>query len=349
MTGRENIAVIGPPLSGATSLAAALRHRLPGASVLESCDGHVAVAVFVVSAAAPMVGSEVALLEATASRVDAVVAAVSKIDVHRTWRDVLAANRNRVARRCPAVPWVGVAAAPEIGAALVDDLVEVVRTAARSQRGSIETGRQPTTIQRRISRRGHIQHARMQLVAQVRAACATLRAESHRAAAAVSLREVEPFRREVRLRAARVADDLDRAMTTRLAQVADDCGLASSFALPTDCVPELVFPPARQTGLENRLTALLGTAFGVGAAATSDRVLTGMGSPIVDAVEAAAASLTIGVGLGFWLVHTRRLLSARATLDRWIDESSAALRTVLEERVAARLLDAEMELNAPAG
>ena len=53
MTGRENIAVIGPPLSGATSLAAALRHRLPGASVLESCDGHVAVAVFVVSAAAP--------------------------------------------------------------------------------------------------------------------------------------------------------------------------------------------------------------------------------------------------------------------------------------------------------
>ena len=94
MTGRENIAVIGPPLSGATSLAAALRHRLPGASVLESCDGHVAVAVFVVSAAAPMVGSEVALLEATASRVDAVVAAVSKIDVHRTWRDVLAANRN---------------------------------------------------------------------------------------------------------------------------------------------------------------------------------------------------------------------------------------------------------------
>ena len=71
-------------------------------------------------------------------------------------------------------------------------------------------------------------------------------------------------------------------------------------------------------------------------------MLTGMGSPIVDAVEAAGSKPDDRCGPGLLVGHTRRLLSARATLDRWIDESSAALRTVLEERVAARLLDAEM-------
>lgn len=342
MSESEQIVVIGPPLSGATSLAAALRHRLPGTSVTERSDGSAAVAVFVVSAAAPMVASQIALVGDTARRAESVVAAVSKIDVHRTWRDVLAINRDRVARQYPVVPWSGVAAAPEFGTPLVDDLVEAVRTAARSP---IEIRRQPTTIEARISRRGHLQHARIQLSAQARAACATLRAELHQGAASLSLRDVEPFRREARVQAEQVADDLDRAVTMRLARVANSCGLGSAFAPPTDCVPELNFPPARQVGLENRLTALLGMGFGVGAAVTSDRVFTAMVTPIVGTAAAAAASLAIGICLGSWLVHTRRLLSARGTLDRWIDESSVALRTVLEERVAARLLAAEMELN----
>ena len=356
MTG-EVIGVVGPPLSGATSLAAALRHRLPGHPVREHPDPleGAAVVVFVVSAAAPMTGSALTVLER--ARLDAVaghavVAAVSKIDVHRTWREMLAANRD--AGWIRAAGWVGVAAAPEVGSPRVDDLVAAVRAALRVRRTAQPTAvrevrrRQPVGAERTVARRALIQQARAQLASQARAMCAGLRAEWHQTAATVSPRQAEPFRRDVRRRAAQLADDLDRAVTGRLAEVAGSCGLAGNGAAalgpPPDPAPELVYPPVRSLGVENRLTGLLGGGFGVGAAVTLDRLLAGVGTP-----TAGVASLAAGVGLGAWVAHTRRVLSARSTLDRWIDEVSVALRTALEERIAARVLAADIDLSAAGG
>jgi hypothetical protein len=54
---------------------------------------------------------------------------VSKIDVHRNWRDVVAANREKLAGHAPRydrVPWVGAAALPDLGEPDVDDLVKMV-------------------------------------------------------------------------------------------------------------------------------------------------------------------------------------------------------------------------------
>jgi len=84
---REIIAVIGPSLSGVTSVAGALRERLGRYRVVEQLrSGEKPVAVvFIVSAAAPMTESDAQLLDTAAANTDAVVAAVSKIDVHRGW------------------------------------------------------------------------------------------------------------------------------------------------------------------------------------------------------------------------------------------------------------------------
>jgi hypothetical protein len=85
--------------------------------------------VFVVSAAAPLTGSDCALLDAAADHTDVVVGVVSKIDVHRNWRDVVAANRETLAAHAPRygrVPWVGAAALPDVGAPSVDDLAQTV-------------------------------------------------------------------------------------------------------------------------------------------------------------------------------------------------------------------------------
>jgi hypothetical protein len=51
---------------------------------------------------------------------------VSKIDVHRGWRDALEADRATLqahAERYRQVPWVGVAAAPELGDPQCDELL----------------------------------------------------------------------------------------------------------------------------------------------------------------------------------------------------------------------------------
>jgi hypothetical protein len=131
---REVVVVTGPWLAGVSSVAAALRERVPQHSFIESPqlgpgDAPMAV-VFVVSAATPLTESDCTLLDAAAEHTDVVVGVVSKIDVHLTWRDVLTANRGRLAAHAPRyreVPWVGAAAAPDLGKPRVDDLVSTVQ------------------------------------------------------------------------------------------------------------------------------------------------------------------------------------------------------------------------------
>lgn len=132
---RDVVLVTGPWLAGTGSVITALRRRLPQHRFVESprlgAGAVPTVVVFVVSAATPMTESDCALLDAAAGHTDVVIAAVTKIDLHRTWREVLAANRAKLAAHAPrygAVPWVGVAAAPQLGPPGVDDLVATVRT-----------------------------------------------------------------------------------------------------------------------------------------------------------------------------------------------------------------------------
>ena len=127
------VLVAGPWMAGVSGVVAALRERLPQHKFVESTDlgpGDAPLAVvFVVSAAAQLTGSDCAQLDAAAEGTDVVVGVVSKIDVHRNWRDVVAANRETLAAHAPRyghVPWVGAAASPDLGEPSVDDLVETV-------------------------------------------------------------------------------------------------------------------------------------------------------------------------------------------------------------------------------
>ena len=131
---RDVVLVTGPWLAGVSGVVAALSERLPDHTFIESTDlaaGEAPTAVvFVVSAAAVLTESDCALLDAAAADTDAVIGAVSKIDVHRAWADVLAADREALSAHAPRyrdVPWTGVAALPDRGDPQVDDLVAAVR------------------------------------------------------------------------------------------------------------------------------------------------------------------------------------------------------------------------------
>ena len=99
---RDVILVTGPWLAGSTSLADVLRERLPGRTFVEggdlADDDAPAAVVYVTSAVAPVTESDCVLLDAATANTDLVIGAVSKIDVHRSWRDVLVANQ--AAARC---------------------------------------------------------------------------------------------------------------------------------------------------------------------------------------------------------------------------------------------------------
>lgn len=131
---RDAVLVTGPWLAGSTGLVAALRQRMPDQSFVEGDEldpGESPVAiVFVVSAVSPLTDSDCVLLDTAAANTDLVIGAVSKIDVHRNWRDVLSADRAALAEHDPRyrdVAWVGVAAAPELGESTLDELVDALR------------------------------------------------------------------------------------------------------------------------------------------------------------------------------------------------------------------------------
>jgi Flp pilus assembly protein TadB len=126
---RDVVLVTGPWLAGSTSVADALRQRLPDRTFVDAADlldaDAPAAVVYVTSAVAPLTESDCALLDSAAANTDLVIGAVSKIDVHRGWRDVLAANQATVAvhdARYADMAWVGVAAAPERGEPRIEDL-----------------------------------------------------------------------------------------------------------------------------------------------------------------------------------------------------------------------------------
>ncbi len=131
---RDVVLVTGPWLAGTTGLITALRDRLPEHTFVEADElgpaESPAVVVFVVSAIAPLTESDCALVDLAANYTDLVVGVVSKIDAHRTWRDVLAADRALLAARAPRyqhVQWVGAAAAPDLGEPRLDELVGLLR------------------------------------------------------------------------------------------------------------------------------------------------------------------------------------------------------------------------------
>ncbi|OYN81108.1 hypothetical protein [Mycolicibacterium sphagni] len=376
------VLVAGPWLAGTTSLVAALRDRMPEHRVLEAAElaaGEApAAVVFVVSAAAPLTASDCALLDVVAAGTDAVIAVVSKIDVHRTWREVLAADQALLTERAARyreLPWVGVAAAPDLGLPVVDDLVTALRTvladntltrrnrlrakenrlltadgaaregcvaALRDQRAAVLRRFRLDKSERTIAMRSQIQQARVRLSSFARARCASARTELQDDVAALTRRGLAGFTDEVRRRAAEVGDDVRDEVTGHLADVVEQLGLASDVATPEGPRYEVGAAPVRSRNAETRLMMLLGAGFGLGIALTITRLLADLAPQW--ALRGAIGGAVLGLIVTLWVVSVRGLLRDRAVLDRWVVEVTAGLRTAMEEWVATQVLAAEASM-----
>jgi len=181
-----------------------------------------------------------------------------------------------------------------------------------------------------ITARGEVQRARMQLAAEARVMCAALRAELQQEASLISGRGLDAFPGRVLSQARQMADDFEAAVAARSAQLADSAGLGA-VRVPKASALEAYLPQPRRSALENRLSAVVGTGFGLGVALTVGRALADLCPGAGPAVRLGCG--VIGVALTWWVVRTRRLLTARAALERWVAEVAVGLRTAMEQRV----------------
>jgi len=334
------IAVVGSPSAGVSSLAAALAERLPDHTVVEASLAPDAVVV-VASAVAPLADSDVDLIERAAAGTDLVIGAVSKIDAHRGWRDVRAADRALLARRDDRyrqVPWVGVAAAPDLGEPAVDELVRAL-VACLAKPDRLPRGRQTSRSADAIAVRGGIQRARLTLTYFVRRRCAEIGTDLRAAAAELPRGGMARFGDGVHDAVADFGAELalviDEAIDRAMGEFALTPPRASAPA-PT----QLPLPRPSSRRLETRLMVVLGGGFGLGVALTLGRLTTqlGPGSDLIGLVVGGA----VGLLLTIWVVGIRGVLHDRALMDRWVGEVIATLRSGGEETVARRMLDAEI-------
>lgn len=336
------VLVVGPPLSGADGVAAALRRAMPDHAVVTG-DARVVpdVVVAVVSAVAPLTRIDWEQLDRVAARTEVVVGVVSKIDAHRGWRDVLDADRRRVERWSPrraAMPWVGVAAAPDLGEARIDALVDLLTHAPAGGVGVAD--RRPARDA--LALKGVLARTRIDLLRLVRDRSAALRGELRDRAATLPSGGAERFEADVRDRAVEFLADVDAEVDHALAAAAAELGVVGA---PAAGRPAPIAPPAPARSasrrLEGRLMAVLGMGVALGIAVAVSRLLVELlpGSPHLGPV----AGFAVGLALVVWVMRTRRLLHDRALLDGWVTEVAAALRWHAESVVAERVLAAEVE------
>jgi hypothetical protein len=389
---RDVVLVTGPWLAGATGLIGALRERLAEHQFVETEDIEPADApaavVFVVSAVAPIAESDCALIDFAAQHTDLVVGAVSKIDVHRSWRDVLAEDRSRLAAHSPRyrdVPWVGVAATPDLGEPNVDELVELLRSrlddadikrrnrlrawesrlqiaisrhdndgagADRQARVAALRDRRETVLrERRVSKSERTIALRSQ-IQQARVQLAYF-ARNRCASVRSELQEdaSSMTRRRLPDFEAYVGSRVDEVVAEVEAGITEHlCDVATELGLtapeaPPPAVPPVFAPPPLRS---RRLESRLMMVLGAGFGLGVALGISRLFAGLAPGLTIAGllAGGVVGLLVTVWVVGMRGLLNDRTMLDRWVGVVIGLLQGFLEERVATRVLAAEASLTA---
>jgi hypothetical protein len=186
-----------------------------------------------------------------------------------------------------------------------------------------------------------VQQARVQLAYYARNRCASVRTELSEDVAEWNGRRADRLVSYVHRRSAEVMREVDDGITEHLADVAAELGLSVPQVPAPDPVPDPGVPGLRSRTLETRLMMLLGVGFGLGAAFAVSRLFAGLAPGL--AASGVVIGALAGLLLSVWVVGIRSVLHDRAVVDRWVTEVTARLREAAEQRVAGRVLVAEVQ------
>ncbi len=391
--GRDVVLVTGPWLAGTTSVVAALRERMPQhvfveAGQLMPGEGPAAT-VFVTSAIAPLAESDCALVDSASAHTDLVIGAVAKIDAHRGWREVLAADRELLAARSPRyarMPWVGVAAAPDLGDPHLDELVQMLGQglgdASLERRNRLRSWESRVNAMMDEYRADGAGATRQSRITELQALREQVRRERRlsKVEGAIALRsQIQQARVQLsyfaRNRCASVRAELQEDASGvgrrgieeftgyvqhRAAEVIGevdegitrhlgDVARELGFTAPAAPADAAAAPDVGVPPVKSRtLETRLMMLLGAGFGLGVALAVSRLFAGLAPGLTAAglAAGGAAGLLLTVWVVGIRGLLHDRAVLDRWVVDITAAVRSSAEELVATRVLAAEAALTS---
>ncbi len=222
---------------------------------------------------------------------------------------------------------------------------DATATDLRAQRAAVIADRDGGRADAAASLRRLVALARVDLlhevgsrVREVGAAARTTLDRGDRAAAGV-------FPDHLRTEVVGLADSVDATTAERLrgmaAEVLGPDHPASAGDNPAGRLPALDPPQPRHRGVEDRLMIAVGASAGLGLG----RLLVAPLS-MVPTLDLASIPVTLLVGAlaAWWLARTRGLAADRAHLRSWTTDALAQVRSGLEQRVLAQLVDAEARI-----
>lgn len=374
--------------------------------------------LFVLDAAAPITRGELEFLIRLGDRVETVLFALTKTDLHRGWRQILDANRAALARHASRfadaqfhpvsarlaemASGTGVEVAALLrersgiaalqtalqhqvtGRAVMLGEANVLRALAtalevlavrleaehraldsvgsahasaaalRARHDELTTARRSSTRSWQLRLRGEIQRARVESTHDVAGRVRTAQMQLRAGIDAAGQGQLEQLPHHVDATLQAIAVHVSAGLAQRVARVADRA-LADLFT-PDELaairaqlarrpgLPVVQRPPdVRPDTAETTLLVAMGFSGGLGIGRLAALPLVGLGAAAGAVV--LPVSIVLGLGAGWWMARTRRHAMDRQHLKQWLVDVLAEARSVLDQAVAAQMIDAEQQLS----
>ncbi|MGW6724991.1 hypothetical protein ACWF9G_03715 [Nocardia sp. NPDC055029] len=190
--------------------------------------------------------------------------------------------------------------------------------------------------------RSQVQLARVDLSTEVGALVRALHTRSRAELDRCDRGELRAYPQRLQQAAGDLSAAVDTVIDDRVIETARRVGTAAPAARRRDPAPRLGPDPApRHRGVEDHLMIALGASAGVGLGRLVVAPLSLV--PTLD-VASVPVTLLLGAGAAYWVVRARAQLAERNHLAQWVAEALVNIKALLEQRVAAVLVDVEAEL-----
>ncbi|MFI8568739.1 hypothetical protein ACIGGF_19495 [Rhodococcus sp. NPDC078407] len=134
------------------------------------------------------------------------------------------------------------------------------------------------------------------------------------------------------------------ALTAGLRAVESDLGITSTTTQSNvGDAPLDIGAPSRRRGIEDAIMIVVGASAGVG---LGRLVVSPLALMPAWTVLSTVITLVLGGALAWWLTRSRSLLADRAHARGWTQESLARVKSVVEQQMLSRILEAESALAA---
>ncbi|MFI5500100.1 hypothetical protein ACIA5E_13630 [Nocardia asteroides] len=190
--------------------------------------------------------------------------------------------------------------------------------------------------------RSQVQLARVDLTTEVGALVRALHTRSRAELDRCDRAELRAYPQRLQQATVELSTAVDVAIDDRVIETARRIGTAPPAVRRRDPAPGLgPDPEPRHRGVEDHLMIALGASAGVGLGRLVVAPLS-----LVPALDAATVPVTLllGAGAAYWVVRARGQLAERNHLAQWVAEALVNVKALLEQRVAAVLVDVEGEL-----